>query len=252
MTVTNFSTTQFTYTLPDGTQQTETRDSNIVTTEILTYSFTKVKSSNRTFLQEGETATQTIVLTNNSLFNMSNLFFTDTLSSGASHVAGSVVVNGVSQPSYDPIAGFSLADMPANAVTTINYDVMANNPLTDATFTNFGTLAYTAANTNLSENTNTIEIAVVSNRLSIVKTVDKQVAIKGDTLHYTSTITNTGTLLKTNLIFTDPIPTGTTFTLGSVKIDGITQASYNPATGFPLPNLAVNASTVVEFDVLVN
>ena len=32
----------------------------------------------------------------------------------------------------------------------------------------------------------------------------------------------------------------------------VTQAAYNPAAGFPLPNLAVNASTVVEFDVVVN
>lgn len=252
MTVTNFSNVQFTYTLPDGSSQTETRESNIVTTEILTYSFTKVKSSNKTFLQEGEIATQTIVLTNNSLYNLSNLFFTDTLSSGASHVLGSVIVNGVAQPTYDIVAGFNLDDMAPNAVTTINYNIQADNPLTQATFNNFGTLAYTAANTKLTENTNTVELAVVSNRLTIIKAVDKEVAIKGDTLHYTSTVTNTGTLAKTNLIFTDQIPTGTTFIAGSVKIDGVTQAAYNPAAGFPLPNLAVNASTVVEFDVVVN
>ena len=91
-----------------------TRESNIVTTEVLTYSFTKVKSSNKTFLQEGETATQTVVLTNTSLINLTDLFFTDTMTSGASHVAGSVFVNGVSQPTYDLIAGFNVGDLAPN------------------------------------------------------------------------------------------------------------------------------------------
>lgn len=96
MTITNQSSVQYSYTLPDGEVQTETKQSNVVTTEILTYSFTKVKSSNKTFLQEGETATQSVVLTNNSLYNLSNIFFSDTMFNGASHVKGSVVVNGVS------------------------------------------------------------------------------------------------------------------------------------------------------------
>ena len=252
MAITNLSNTQFSYTLPDGTVQTETRESNLVNTEVLTDSFTKVKSSNKTFLQEGETATQTVTLTNGSLFNLSSMFFSDTLSTGASYVPGTVFVNGVSQPTYDVNTGFNIDDMAPNEVAVITYDIKADNPLTQAIVNNFATINYTAAERPLSENTNTVQLAVVSNRLSIVKTVDKPVAIKGENLHYTSTITNTGTLLKTNLIFSDPIPAGSTFVVGSVKIDGVTQASYNPATGFPLADLPVGASTVVEFDVTVN
>ena len=77
-------------------------------------------------------------------------------------------------------------------------------------------------------------------------------AVRGDKHHYTSTVTNTGTLLKTNLVFSDQIPVGTTFVAGSVKVDGVAQPAYNPANGFTLANLAVGASTVVEFDVTVN
>lgn len=73
MTTTNQSSVQFSYTLPDGQVQTETRQSNIITTDILTYLFTKVKSSNKTFLQEGETATQTVVLTNCIIFRIFSL-----------------------------------------------------------------------------------------------------------------------------------------------------------------------------------
>ena len=66
MIITNQSKIQYSYTLPDGNVITETRDSNIVTTEVMTYAFTKVKTSNKTFLKEGETATHTVTLTNNS------------------------------------------------------------------------------------------------------------------------------------------------------------------------------------------
>lgn len=69
---------RFDYTLPDGTTQTETRESNIVTT---------VKSSDKTFLQEGDTATQTVTLNNTSLLNISNIFFKDALSAGTTFVA---------------------------------------------------------------------------------------------------------------------------------------------------------------------
>lgn len=252
MIIPNQSDTRFDYTLPDGSTQTETRESNIVTTEILTYSFTKVKTSNKTFLQEGDVATQTVTLQNTSLINITNVVFSDTLSAGATYVAGSVVVNGVPQPTYDLIAGFNIGDLPPNGVAVVSYQIRADNPMTATPVTNYATVAYTAENRNLNENSNVVELIIVSNRLTIVKTVDKSVAVKGETLHYTSTVTNTGTLLKTNLVFTDPIPAGTTFVTGSVKIDGVPQISYNPAVGFALANLPVGASTVVEFDVTVN
>lgn len=55
-----------------------------------------------------------------------------------------------------------------------------------------------------------------------------------------------------NSLQVNDFPTGTTFVANSVKIDGISQPGSNPAVGFALPNLAVGASTVVEFDVTVN
>ena len=63
---------------------------------------------------------------------------------------------------------------------------------------------------------------------------------------------HTGTLLKSDILFTDPIPAGTTFVVGSVKINGTAYPAYNPQTGFPLPGLAVGQSATVEFDVTVD
>lgn len=115
MIIPNQSNVNFDYVLPDGQTIAAELDSNIVNTEILTYSVPKVKSTDKTFMQEGETARHTVVVTNNSQTQLFNLFFKDTMSSGATYVAGSVTVNGVSQPSHDPIAGFALPDLTARS-----------------------------------------------------------------------------------------------------------------------------------------
>lgn len=257
MIIPNQSNVAFNYVLPDGQTIAAELDSNIVNTEILTYSVPKVKSADKTFMQEGETAQHTVVITNNSQTQLFNIIFKDTMSGGATYVARSVTVNGVSQPTYDPVAGFPLPSLNAGQAVTVSYTIRANNPMTQTPVTDYATLEYTVddpvrGNINFSENTNTVSIEIISNRMTVVKSVDKAYAVQGDNLHYTTVITNTGSLLKSDLVFTDPIPAGTTFVAGSVKIDGTTYAAYNPATGFDLPDLAVGQSVTVEFDVKVN
>ncbi len=252
MLILNQSQTQFEYTLPDGSTNTETRESNIVSTEMLDDNFTKIKTSDRTFLQEGETANQTVTLTNGTMHHISNVMFYDTLTGGGSYVSGSVVVNGTPQPTFDPAVGFNLGDIAIGAYITVNYKVRANNPLTESYLKNFATIKYTVDGRDLSSKTNEVNLVLVSNRLTITKSVDKAVAIVGDILHYTSTIKNTGSLLKSNISFEDNIPTGTSFVENSVLINGADQPGYNPETGFMLPNLNPGESVIVEFDVVVN
>ncbi|MDE7395875.1 MAG: DUF11 domain-containing protein [Clostridiales bacterium] len=257
MIIPNQSNIAFNYVLPDGQTIAAELDSNIVNTEILTYSVPKIKSADKTFMFEGETAQHTVVITNNSQTLLFNLVFRDTMSSGATYIAGSVTVNGVSQPTYDPVAGFPLPDLAVGQAVTVGYTIQANNPVTQTPVTNYATLDYSVDDpsrsvVNFSENTNTVSIDILSNRITVVKSVDKAYAVKGDNLHYTTVITNTGTLLKSDLVFTDPIPVGTTFVAGSVKINGVAYAAYDPAVGFALPDLAVGQSVTVEFDVEVN
>ena len=88
--------------------------------------------------------------------------------------------------------------------------------------------------------------------LAVIKSTDKTIAVSGDEIQYSSALTNSGSLPLTGIVFTDDIPAGMTFVSGSVKIAVVAQPSYNPATGFPLANLAVGNSTTVEFDVTLN
>lgn len=87
--------------------------------------------------------------------------------------------------------------------------------------------------------------------LGIIKSVDKNVAIKGDILTYTSIVTNNGSLPLTDTMFVDDIPVGSSFVDNSVFVDGINYPGYNPQTGFSIGNLIPNQSVVVTFQVQV-
>ncbi len=67
--------------------------------------------------------------------------------------------------------------------------------------------------------------------VTMTKAVDKNFADIGDTLTYTVSFTGTGNTNANNVIFTDVIPTGTTFVVNSLTIDGTTQVGANPANG---------------------
>lgn len=257
MIIPNQSNVSFSYILPDGSTERKELDSNIVNTEILTYSVPKVKTADKQVIQEGETSVHTVTITNNSATQLFNNFFKDQMTSGASYVAGSVVVNGVSQPTYDPIAGFALPALNPGQAITISYTIIANDPLTITSVTDNGNFSYSVndpvRNTvDFNENTNEVNVIIVSNAMKIVKSVDKTFAIKGEIIHYSSEIMNAGTGEKTDIFFKDPIPAGTTFVAGSVTINGSSFPAYNPQTGFDLPDMAPGETFLVEFDVKVD
>ena len=255
MLITNQSNVTFLSVLPGGGTSPGEQDSNIVTTEVISTTFGKVKSTADNFIREGENTTQSITLSNNTNQILRNLFFNDTLAAGASHVAGSVMIDGVSYPTYDLIAGFTLPDLSQGESTTISYTLLADNPKTQDTVDNFATINYSVdtpqGTRNFTENTNTVTFAVISTRLDVVKSVDKTVAVSGEILNYTSIITNTGSQTATNLVFTDILQPGLTFVENSVKIDNVTFAGYNPINSFPLQDLNAGQSVRVDFQARV-
>ena len=257
MIINNQSNVDYSYVLPDGTVVTGNQPSNIVQTEVISDLFTKVKTGDKVFLRGGESSVHTVVLTNNSSTTILNPFFSDTMTAGASYVAGSVTVNGVSQPSYDPVAGFALADIPPAGSATISYTIIADNPITSQSVDDNGNVGYSindpiSGPRTFQDTTNTVTVVMISGEIIVFKSADRAYAVRGDTVHYTSTVTNTGNINETSLVFRDPIPAGTSFVVNSVKINGVNQPGLDPAVGFSIPDLAPGASNTVEFDVTVN
>ena len=68
--------------------------------------------------------------------------------------------------------------------------------------------------------------------LNVMKSVNTLQAGVGDTLTYTILIQNTGTVPATNIVFQDPIPSGTAFVANSVTINGVVQQGADPMLGF--------------------
>lgn len=211
------------------------------------------KSADKTTAEVGEVITYTLQIENTGTVDALNTTLNDMLPPETTLVSNSVTVDGSPYAGSLPV---QIATIAPNQTVTVTFQVTATsfpaiNPIINVARADYGFFpfaGYPASSFSLS---NPVSVLIVSNSLTNVKSVDKAFAEQGDTLHYTSVITNTGTLAKTNLVFTDPIPAGTTFIAGSVKIDGTAYPTYNPQTGFPLPDLAVGEAVTVEFDVTI-
>ena len=221
--------------LPTGEKSLRIAESNAVDTEILSYAVSKTISSDKTTIKEGEKVHITVTITNNSAAKLFDNFFTIQPPNGASFVEGSVKVNGIVCPDFDPV----------------------DNQVITKPITHFATLKYSVndqirGNVSYAENTDIISLDVIRDKIEIAKSVDKSIAVRGEKLHYTISITNISSTAKSDLLFQDPIPSGTRFVAGSVMINGVGYPVYNPNTGFTISSLAPNEVLIIEFDVKVN
>lgn len=256
MIINNQSNVTYDYTLPDGSTVSGNQESNIVQTEVLNDVVTLEKTSDRTYLSEGESARQQVLITNNSQTTLTGITFKDVMTSGATYVAGSVMINGVSYPSYNPEIGFPLPDILPGKTVVVEYTIISNNPRTDESVKNNANIGFTVNDPergpiNYNLDSNTVLIALVSAHMTVEKSVDKAVAVRGETLRYTSIIRNTGSITQNNVFFRDVIPNGTSFISGSVTINGVSYPAYNPETGFSIGSLTTGESATVAFSVMV-
>lgn len=98
---------------------------------------------------------------------------------------------------------------------------------------------------------NELSITVLHNDVSLLKTANANAVVSGETLTYTITISNSGKLTNTEMIFKDEIPQNATFVENSVKIDGEVKGGYDPSAGFALKDLLPEEQIIVEFSVTV-
>lgn len=254
----NKSQVEFNYKInPQGSTLTITTFSNTVVTQIVKGQLTITKAVDKTIATVGDILTFTINVSNNGNVIANDAFFTDIPSTGATFKTGSVYVNGVNQPLFDPTVGFTLGNIGIGTVVTVKFEatvtsVPQSNKVTNQASVNFKYVVDPkqppVTDTSYS-NTTTTNIALGS--LSVVKAVDKQFATIGQNLTYTVTITNTGNVNATNVIFLDPTPANSVFVLGSVTVNGVNQPTYNPSVGFPLSDMTPGQIITVVYQVKV-
>ena len=106
---------------------TETSYSNTVTTNIALGNLSVTKAVNKKYATIGEEITYTIVIENIGNINATNVVFKDPTPNNTVFVIGSVTINGVAYPNYNPSAGFNLNTIVPGQIITVVYKVQLMN-----------------------------------------------------------------------------------------------------------------------------
>lgn len=227
-------------------------ESNIKVVSLVNTDIVVTKTATPNYALPLGVVTVTTNIANNTDFDIEDITVNDVLSSDATFVQGTVKVGSQTYDDLDPTQGMTLpVTLGSNVDIDITYDLKVNEyPETDA-FTNKSTISVTIDGQNFNIDSNEISVDILNNGVALLKSASASAVKSGDTLVYTVEITNSGPFENTDLVFTDPIPDGTEFIEGSVKIDGTQQPTYNPANGFSLNNLGINETQKIEFSVLI-
>ncbi len=254
MAVTNIANLTSTITSTSGTTFNVSAKSNAVEIYDLTTELLVVKTTQKEWTIPGDKLTLTTTITNNLNTNISDITIKDTLGTGAKFVEGTLKVGIESYPDDNPITGATLPVTVGGqgGELTFSYEVAVDDPAEVETFVNQSNVQFEISGTQYNVSSNEVSVHILDNQVYLLKTADKTIVKSKDVVTFTITITNDGELENTNMMFSDPLPTGATFVAGSVKIDDEVKADLNPTTGFALSNLAAGGQIKIEFQVTID
>jgi uncharacterized repeat protein (TIGR01451 family) len=229
--------------------------SNSVTIPVFQPNIAVVKSASTANATLGDAVSYTLTVSNTGNYG-ANLTLTDVIPAGTVFVPNSVLINGLPSPLGDPSTGIPAGVIPPGGTTAVVFTVDITSLPNPQQLVNQGTAAYnftlpdgrTLSGSALS---NTVTIPVSTPNLAIVKSTTTTATTVGDSITYSISITNNGIETVNNAVFTDALPTGTTFVSGSVLVNGVTRPSVSPSTGVTLGSIAPGVSVIVAFTVAV-
>lgn len=215
------------------------------------------KSANVAGTVQGDTITYTVTISNTGTASAASIVLSDNLPAGSTFIPGSVIVNGVSRPTYDITTGAPLGSLAFGSSFTVTYRATITSVPTPQQIANMANAAFTfqsVAGGNIISGvipSNTVTTPVYSPRIAIVKSASTANGSVGSTVTYTLQISNTGNIGATMNV-TDNIPAGTSFVPNSFKVNGTTIPGANPVTGVNIGTVAAGGSSTVTFNVLIN
>ncbi|WP_420819544.1 DUF7507 domain-containing protein [Paenibacillus pinistramenti] len=230
--------------------------SNAVAVPVFQPSINTVKSASTANATVGDTVSYTLKVSNNGNYG-ANVTVTDNIPSGTSFVPNSVLINGRPLPAADPTAGIPAGVVAAGTTTAVTFSVLIESLPSPQFLNNQAVSAFsftlpderTLAGTSLS---NTVSIPVSAPNVSVVKSTIRTATTIGDSIVYSTTITNNGIAAINNVVFNDALPSEISFVAGSVLVDGTARQGVNPATGITMGSIAPGASATVAFTAAVN
>lgn len=252
--IVNESTLTSNYELPDGTKVSNSVTSNTSTTENMTTSFTKVRTTDREYATPSDTIKQTLTLNNTSEYNITDVFVKDLISANAIFKEGSLKIDGVSaEASLDPTVGFNLGkDINANASVVITYDLQINDEVESDVVNLQSEIKYSVNEvSDLVENSNQVQIEIIESNITITKTATPEVVIVGQLITIKDVIENKGTTTNTEVKLAENLPPEVEFVAGSIKIDEVEKSDLTLDEAISLENLTPGKTITIEFQVKV-
>ncbi|MBJ8103255.1 MULTISPECIES: beta strand repeat-containing protein [Bacillus cereus group] len=254
--ISNFSSVQFAHVVdPSQPAVSQTNVSNTVSTKIKSAILTTTKSADKSIISVGDTITYTTTITNTGNTPATNITFTSAIPASTTFIPNSVTINGVQQPGAQPALGVNIPNIAPGQTVTVTFQVNVISIPPSSSIMGSDTILYSytvdpsSAPATTSTSTNIVTNPVLDAMITMAKSVDQTLVTLGDTITYTTILTNNGNTSATNITFTDLIPDGTTFVSDSVTINGITQLGLNPNTGITIGSIAPNSSIAIAFQV---
>lgn len=101
-------------------------NSNPAAVFIIVRELTNVKSVDKTFAVKGDVLTYTSVIKNTGTIPVTDVIFKDEIPAGTAFINGSVFIDGVNYPAYNPQTGFFAANLTPQASVTVTFQVQVN------------------------------------------------------------------------------------------------------------------------------
>ncbi|TKI94099.1 DUF11 domain-containing protein, partial [Bacillus wiedmannii] len=254
----NQATVTFTYEpIPGEPPITITDPTPINTTNVNTAILNPQKTATPETVTLGDIITYTISLQNTGTIPANNIVVTDTIPVGTSFIQDSVTINNVPQPTANPSTGIPVSTLAPSESATISFRVLVTSIPPNGEIQNQGNVSFqyqpdpTKPPVSVTTPTPTTITPVNVGTINPIKTADKSIVSVGDTITFTITFQNEGTIPIADISVTDSLPAGTSFIPNSVTINNIPVPNANPSTGILVGNLDPAESVTISFQVRV-
>ncbi|WP_140394915.1 DUF11 domain-containing protein, partial [Bacillus paranthracis] len=257
-TLTNNALVNYEYTVnPNQSPAVDSTITNTTVTPIIDATLVLNKNASTTFATIGDTITFTSSITNTGNTTANNIVFTDSIPNGTTFVPNSFKINGVTVPNANPQNGINIGNLNANASITLNFQVNITTLPNPNPLPNKSSLQY---NFIVDINEPPVSRTVQSNKTftqvntaSVIatKTASSAFAAVGDTITYTTTLTNSGNTTANTPVFIDILPPELSFVPDSVQINSIPQLGFRPDSGISLDAIPVGGTITISFQAIV-
>ncbi|MCJ7691170.1 MAG: hypothetical protein MUO60_17905, partial [Clostridiaceae bacterium] len=224
----NIAQIPFKYQIQPGSPEiTSEKDSNKVITISNFVQLNISETVDKPYATVGDILYYSVELTNAGNIDATNTIFLSTIQNGSTFIPNTVAINGVIQTGLNPNTGFSVGSICTNNTVVITYQARVINVPTPNIILNYSELIYSylpdpnGGSITTTVTSNSVQTTINIMSFTFTKTVDKDYAVVGDFMSYSTFIVNTGNVILRNVKFGDELSFYLTFYPETVFINGI-------------------------------